>query len=382
IKAFYEPLLRVLGERGIVVAVASAPGADLDDLAAMRGVMVRAVPITRRITPVRDIRAVVALARFLRRRGVRLVHTHTPKGGLVGMLAAWFARVPHRIHTMHGLPLETTHGLRRVALIAAERLTCALADTVCVVSDSLRRRAVALRLAAPDKLRVLGHGTACGVDHHRFEPTAVTARSAAAKRDELRIPQDALVIGFVGRIVYDKGIHTLVDAFTSLVDRYDTLHLLLLGDVEPQHRRLPARTIDTIRRHPRIRHVGFDWNPIPYYAAMDILALPTLREGFGCVLLEAACMELPVVATRTTGCVDAVADGETGILVGPGDGDGLIAALRRLLDNKDLRSALGRAGRTRARTCFGQHRMIQAHLDLYAATAPPLAARCAARGDA
>ncbi|HNQ24255.1 MAG TPA: glycosyltransferase family 4 protein [Phycisphaerae bacterium] len=365
LRAFYLPLLRALNAAGAEVIVVANGDADLDALERASLARVYAVPLLRRISPVLDARSLRRVVRLFRAERPDIVHSHMAKGGLVGMSAARLAGVRHRLHTLHGLPLETARGLTRHLLGSAERLTFRLAQRVCVVSESLRRRAVELRLCSADKTLVLGAGTACGLSLERFTPTADVRERGRRKRREFDIPVDSLVVGFVGRLVYDKGIHLLVKAFVELANRRNDLHLLLLGDHESYRGAVPADAVETIRRHPRIRHAPFDWDPVPYYAAMDVVVLPTYREGWGYTLLEAAAMGLPVVATRTTGCVDAVRDGETGLLVDVGDVAGLIRSLEQLLRDADLRQRLGRAGRQRVEAEFTDQRLVAEHLRLY-----------------
>ncbi|HYW06546.1 MAG TPA: glycosyltransferase family 4 protein, partial [Longimicrobium sp.] len=281
-----------------------------------------------------------------------IVHSHTPKGGLLGMMAAWMNRVPVRIYHIRGLPLMTATGRRRTLLRWTERVACSLAHQVLCVSHSVRDVAVAEGLCPPDKIRVLLGGSGNGVDATgRFDP----ARNAAA-RAELRvkhsIPADAEVLGFVGRVVRDKGIVELAVAWAVLRDEFPSMHLLLVGPLEPQDP-VPPATLEALRADPRVHFVG-PADSAPYYAAMDLLVFPTYREGFPNVPLEAAAMGLAVVATRIPGCVDAVADGETGTLVPAADGVALAGAVRAYLRDPALRMAHGRAGRERALRDFGQ----------------------------
>lgn len=376
--AFYRGLIRALRDAGWEVGVACSPADDLPKLAQLVGPQrVHAVPIARQITPLRDVRSVVALSRSLRQQRYEIVHAHTPKGGLIGMAAAALARVPGRIYTVHGLASETEQGLRRRLIEAAERCSCRLAHRVLAVSPSLRDLLAQRRICPHEKVAILGAGSACGIDLNRFRRTPELRAEAARLRSELGIPAEARVIGFVGRLVPDKGVHTLVTAFSALAKRFADVWLLVVGDLEPHRGQLDARTLQTLSTHPRIRRVPFTDQIERCYAAMDLLTLPTRREGFGLVLLEAGALGLPVVATRVTGCVDAVLDGETGLLVPPDNPHALRAAIERLIADAELAQRLGQAARARVERDFSEPHLVQAHLDLYAALSsrPPRGVR-------
>jgi glycosyltransferase involved in cell wall biosynthesis len=351
--------------RGLRVHALSSPGPDLYAFAEREGVTVSAVEMPRRITPLRDLHAVVGILREMRRIRPTIVHAHTPKGGLLGMIAAAVHRVPVRIYHMRGLPLTGARGMKRRLLWATEWLACRLAHRVLCVSHSVRAEAVDAGICPPGKIEVLLGGSGNGVDAAgRFDPDAYDDGVRAATRARFGIPRDAVVIGFVGRIVRDKGVVELAAAWRELRGRYPHLHLLLVGPFEPQDP-VPAETERLLRDDPRVHLAGMDWNTPPLYAAMDLAVLPTYREGFPNVPLETAAMRLPVVATRIPGCVDAVADGATGLLVPPRDAEALRAALARYLDDPELRLLHGAAGRERVLREFRQEALWEALYDVY-----------------
>jgi lipopolysaccharide/colanic/teichoic acid biosynthesis glycosyltransferase len=270
------------------------------------------------------------------------------------MIAAFFAGVPVRIYSLHGLPLETARGLKRVLLRWTEKISCLLSNRIIPVGASLRRSGLAEGLASPTKMKVLGRGSINGVDAlDRFNPILEVASEAGALRRKLGIPPNARVIGFVGRIVLDKGLEDLVKVWRSLREEYRDLHLLMVGAFEPQDP-ISESSVDLLRSDPRVHLTGNVTSMRPMYGAMQILVLPTYREGFPTVLLEAAAMGLPVIATRVTGCVDAVVDGETGTLVAARSPVQLTDALRSYLEHPELRLERGRAGRDRVLREFRQ----------------------------
>lgn len=341
-----------LRDRGVDVIAVSSPGDHLDAFAKESHADVVAVEMPRKITPLRDLRSLSSLVKTLREQRPDVIHAHTPKGGLLGMIGGWLAGVPVRIYHMRGLPLETATGWRRALLTATERTSCALATRVLCVSNSLREVALREHLVDPDKIAVLANGSGQGVDATgKFDPARLPADARAATRRKHGIPDDAVVLGYFGRLVRDKGIRELLTAWQILRDAYPKLHLILAGVIEERDA-LPADALTALRSDERIHLLGFDWNTPPLYAAMDVVVLPTYREGFPNVPLEAAAMNRPVVATRVSGCVDAIVDGVTGLLVPPRDADALADALRRYIEDPALRAKHGRAARERVLLSF------------------------------
>jgi glycosyltransferase involved in cell wall biosynthesis len=342
---FLQGQVGYLKARGMDVWALSSPGELLDQFAAHVGVPVHDLDMPRRITPLRDLATTARLWRWLRKVRPDIVDAHTPKGGLLGMLGAWLARVPVRVYHMHGLPLMTATGMKRRLLRWAEKVSCLLAHQVVCVSASLRDAAVAEGLCQPDKMAVLHHGSIKGVAAEtEFNPARLGGMVRTATRERYGIPLDAEVIGFAGRVVRDKGLVELVEAWQTLRAERAELRLLVAGDFEPQDP-LPPEVEKLLRTDPRVHLTGFVWDMPPLYMAMDVVVLPTYREGFGTVAIEAAAMELPMIATEVPGCVDAVQDGVTGTLVPPRDAATLTEAIRRYLLDPELRRRHGRAGR-------------------------------------
>jgi glycosyltransferase involved in cell wall biosynthesis len=361
--AYLAGHLRSQVQAGYDVHVISSPGPELELFAASSGAHVHAVEIPRPIDPVNDVRALSRVLLALRRLHPDVVHAHTPKAGLLGMIAARALGVPVRIYHCHGLPFETARGAKRLVLYAAERTACSLASRVLTVSASLREVIIRARLCAPSRIDVPVKGSIGGVDAAtRFRPAAPAARRAA--RCALGVPEDARVIGFVGRLVRDKGIVELVQAWRALSARMADLHWVVVGPFE-ENDAVPEAVVAAMRSDPRIHLVGVDWDTPRLFAAMDVVALPSYREGFPVVALEAAAMGLPIVASRATGCVDAVEDGVTGTLVTVGSPGELESALARYLDDPALRQAHGEAARARAVREYDPERLHAAVQALY-----------------
>jgi len=338
--------------RGFEVHALSSPGEPLDEFGRNLQIAVHPALMPRRITPLVDLGALQQIVRVMRRVRPTIVDAHTPKGGLLAMIAAALCRVPVRIYHQHGLPFMTATGLKRLILRRTERTACWLAHQVICVSDSVRAVAIAEGLCSKQKIKVLGHGSIDGIDANgKFNPARLSAESQQRVRVPYEIPGSAPVMGFVGRIVRDKGLIELARSWRALREEYPTLHLLLAGPFESQDP-IPPDVVAMLRTDPRIHLAGMVRDMPRLYRALDLLVLPTYREGFPASLLEASAMELPVIATRIPGCVDAVRNGETGLLVPVRDAEALTAAVRVYLNDPILRKQHGTNGRQRALSDF------------------------------
>ncbi len=336
-----------MGERGIDVHAVSSPGPELQSFGLEQGIKVHAITMLREINPVADLHAMVGLVLLLRKLNPDIVHAHTPKAGLLGMLAARINGVPVCIYHLHGLPFQTATGVRRRILLCSEWIACRLAHEVLCVSRSTLAAAEQAAVCRPGHGKVLLAGSINGVDAlQQFNPES-TAAGGEELRRRLGIPADAMVLGYVGRVVRDKGIVELFEAWARLRNCYPELYLLVVGTAE-QKDAVPQRILDKLRGDDRVRMTGQVGDTAPCYATLDVFVLPSHREGFGLAALEASAMRVPVVATQICGIVDAVQDGITGLLVAAKDSDALTIAVTRYLDDDELRACHGHAGRARA----------------------------------
>jgi glycosyltransferase involved in cell wall biosynthesis len=344
--SFLRPLALHMSAAGFDVHVVSAPGKELDALAGQPRVTVHAVPMERRVSLLRDLISLARLCRVFLRIRPDIVHANTPKAGLLGMVAAFLTGVRVRVLTIHGLPRMTQTGWLRRVLGVTDKITCLLATRILTVSHSLREATIACGLARPERVETLGYGSNAGLDTRRFDPHGSGAGTRHAVRDRYGIPRDALVVGYVGRLVRDKGIRELSEAWSSLRDEFPEARLLLCGAFEAGDK-VPQNIRGELLGDDRVHFTGgFVDDVVPVYSAIDICVLPSYREGLPTVCLEAGLMKVPVVATRIPGCVDAVEDGVTGLLVEPGSQDAIANALRRLIEDHGLRRQMGEAGRT------------------------------------
>ncbi|HEY2760379.1 MAG TPA: glycosyltransferase family 4 protein [Pirellulales bacterium] len=347
--------------RGYEVIAVANPGEDLDFVAQREQIQTVAVSMRREIQPIADLVSLWRLWRLMRCQRPDIVVAGTAKAGLVGMLAAWLARVSVRIYLLRGLRLETTHGLKRRILLVAEKIAAGCAQRMICVSNSLRDQAIARGIVSPEKAIVLLHGSSNGILADQFAQTPEVRATAKQLRGGWGIPANAPVIGFVGRFVRDKGFVELADAFDQIIAEQPDARLLLVGHYENGDP-VPESYVRRIAEHPQIIRPGFIRDLAPYYGTMDVLAFPTHREGFPNVILQASAAGLPVVAFRATGALDAVEDGVTGALVDVGDVQGLAAALLHYIDDAALRRQHGRAARDRVLRDF-QREPIWAALD-------------------
>jgi glycosyltransferase involved in cell wall biosynthesis len=375
--------VRALRAAGHSVHAISAPGPELERFSELTGATTHAVEMERNIRLSPDVRALRQFIRLLREIQPDIVHAHTPKAGLLATMAAFILRIPVRVYHCHGLRYETARPPLRAVLWGAERMACGLATQVLTVSPSLRDALVQARLVRESKVEVLLAGSIEGVDGGRFRPASVEQKAMA--RASLGIPVDARVIGYVGRLVRDKGVVELYHAWRLVRGVFGNARLVLVGPLEDGDP-VPPEVMAGLHSDPRVHFVGYRTDTLPCYQAMDVVALPTHREGFGVVNLEAAAMALPVVATRVKGCIDAVVDGVTGTLVPSLDPDRLSTALARYLSDAGLRARHGEQGRARALEHFKPEAYWAALTEGYArwtsgAGVPPVA-RLARHGEA
>lgn len=339
---FFKGQLAWLELQDLQVHTVSAPGDELNWVREAERVMTHAIPMTRSFSPFKDLLALWRLVRLYRKFRFTIVHAFTPKGGFLGMLAATIARCPVRLFTIWGLADEYVSFRVRLMRLA-DKVSCALAQRVFVECPSIAELAVAKGICPSRKLAVLPAWSTSSLDSE-FKDLADLAQSRAAARRDWRLPPDAVVLGFVGRVVRDKGVHELIQAFESLAPEFPELHLLVVGVREAED----AVGEDILRRmdqHACIRCTGFQKDVRRFLSAMDVLVHPSYREGLPTAPLEAAAMGLPVIATRIPGCVDAVQDGRSGLLVPPRDSEALAEAIRYYLKNPDVRQQHGRNGR-------------------------------------
>ncbi|MDO8465884.1 MAG: glycosyltransferase family 4 protein [Gallionella sp.] len=316
--------------------------------------------IERKASPWRDMLALVQLVILFRRERFDLVHSIMPKTGFLSMPAAWMAGVPNRVHTFTGQVWANKRGWRRRILKQFDKLIVLFATHILVDSPSQRDFLVSEGVLQQGQGIVIGHGSICGVDAHRFHPDTQTK---AATRAELCISLEQTVILFLGRLNRDKGMPELAAAFADIAANHVDVMLVLVGaeeDVSFSHmQELCGKHSD------RLRRVNFTPNPERYMAAADIFCLPSHREGFGQVIIEAGASGVPAVASRIYGVTDAIEEGKTGLLFPAGDATALKQALLELIENRDLRRKMGEAAQLRALELFPSDKITRGMLVFY-----------------
>jgi len=320
------------------------------------------IGVERKPSPLKDLKTLLQLLIIFRRERYDLIHSLSPKTGLLGMIAAWLANTPLRVHTFQGEVWITRTGLWRFLLKTLDTVMARCATHLLVVSRSEESFLIREGVVSAGRLEMLANGSICGVDTARFRPDA---EARVRVRELLGIPASDQVILYVGRFNIDKGLLDLASAFARIKAAYPNAHLLFVGPDEENIRPKIEKICDAFTHH--LHFVGYTSQPELYMAASDLLCLPSYREGFGMVLLEAAATGLPTIGSRIYGITDAIVDGVTGLLFEPADVVDLTNKLMLLLNDKALARRLGDAGQKRAHTDFRNDKVSLALLDYYRA---------------
>jgi glycosyltransferase involved in cell wall biosynthesis len=356
---FVLPLLTGLQQRGYELCTISADGPELS-LVEELGVQAHRIAMTRTVTPRADLKSLVEVTRRLQTIRPDLVHSHNPKAGLLGTIAARFAGIRSRIYHVHGSPLLTATGLRRPLFWLTESVSHTWAKAPLAVSPSLRGALVDAGVLGAGRARVLGRGSASGIDIQKF--TALTNRPRGALlRAHYQIPKDALVLGFAGRLIEEKGLSELASAWRALTREFPQAWLMVAGSpdgIEPPF-------VRELSELPRVIMLGQVRDMLSFYESIDVLTLPSYREGLSTVLLEALAFEVPVVASEVVGAVDLIQPSVTGLLVPARDSSALASALRILLSDADARKKMGARGRDFVRQFFEREELLDALVAFY-----------------
>lgn len=334
--------LRYMNRQGFDVFTASSYDENVEDIVNREGVQHFALPLTRTLNPISDLWALYKTILLIRRIRPDIVHTHSPKAGIVGMLAAWLCKVPVRLHTVAGLPLMETEGAKKKLLIWVEKIAYACSHYVLSNSMKLREYILNEIYDNKDKVVVLGKGSTNGIDLSYFNDQAVSDVVLSKTRNELNIEEGDYVLCFVGRLTYYKGVNELVKAFIKLKDKNTRqLKLLLVGPFEDLNP-LEFDILKEIKNNDNIIAVGHQNDIRPYLLLSDIFVFPSYREGFPQSLMQAAAMGLACVATNINGCNEIIEDGQSGLLIHPKNTEAIVEKVQLLVDNDALRSTLAK----------------------------------------
>lgn len=340
-----------------VIGISSGPKTELETVGKREGVNIILVNMTRFITPFKDIKAVWKLFRVFRKERPLIVHTHTPKAGTVGMLAAKLAGVPHRLHTVAGMPLLEAVGAKRKLLDFVEKVTYSCATKIYPNSPGLKNIIIANKYVKKSKLKVIGVGSSNGIDTNYFDPAQVEWEKKDQIKKELGISSDDFVFIFIGRLVRDKGLNELIEAFDLLSRDSATvsrIKLILVGSYENELDPLKNKTIDSIESNSNIITAGFQKDVRPYLAISNVLTFPSYREGFPNVVLQAGAMGLPSIVTNINGCNEIVNHNENGIIIPVKNAEALYEAMVKFLQEEKFYQNLRKNARTLIITRYEQ----------------------------
>lgn len=318
-KVLLKGQLRFMASNGFDVKGVSSEGEELKEVRENEGIVMEAINMSRKITPFQDLKSFWEMWNFLRKEKPQIVHTHTPKAGIIGMLAARLAGVPYRLHTVAGLPLIEATGTKRKILNFVEKLTYSSATRVYPNSKGLYDFILQNNFTQSNKLKIIANGSSNGINTTFFNPAQVSEIEKVALREKLNIQPDDFVFVFVGRIVSDKGINELIKAFSELQTAENNeltgIKLLLVGGLESDLDPLNPETLAEINQNKDIISAGFQQDVRPFFAISDALAFPSYREGFPNVVMQAGAMGLPSIVSDINGCNEIIVEGENGLII-------------------------------------------------------------------
>lgn len=356
---FIEPSVLPLKDK-YEVQILSSPGERLNQMGVKYGVKIHPLYMFRRISPFQDLKSLYKLIRLFRRESPDIVHSMTPKAGLLCMLAAWITRVPRRVHTFTGLVWPTSSGISRRILMCTDWLTCACATHVIPEGQGVLNDLQ--KYITKKTMRVLGYGNVCGIDLKRFSRTDKVMEIAK----NIRV-NGVFSFLFVGRIVKEKGINELVMAFDELNKKYPTTRLFLVGNYEADLGPLNPDTINKINSNSAINAVGAKYGNdlLAYYAASDCFVFPSYREGFPNVVIEAGAMGLPSIVTDINGSRDIIVDGKNGIIIPSKNYVVLYNSMEQMILDKELKRCLASNAREMIEKRYEQSFVTGCLLDFY-----------------
>jgi glycosyltransferase involved in cell wall biosynthesis len=298
------------------------------------GVRFKHIEMTRKITPIKDFISLIKLISFLKKERPLIIHSHTPKAGILAMLASKITNIPIRLHTVAGLPLMEEKGSKKKLLELIEKLTYSFSTFVFTNSNGLYKYIIDNNYVSKSKLKVIGNGSSNGVDVNYFSPTSVSEKEKEKLKLSLGILENDFTFVFVGRIVADKGINELINAFDTISFQNNAIKLLLVGEQESHLDPLNENTLKLISTNKNIIKTGFQKDIRPFLAVSDALVFPSYREGFPNVIMQAGAMELPVIATNINGCNEIIVNEKNGVLIELKNNGAIVKAMVRLIEDE------------------------------------------------
>lgn len=355
----------MLGRSGAHLTVITSDGVGIDVLRNTLEIFCHVIDIRRAVSPGRDLLALLRLFIFFRKTRTQIAHSTTPKAGLLTAIAAFAAGVPVRLHTFTGQPWVGMHGAKGWIARMSDVIVGKLNTKCYADSASQRQFLIAQNVLGSHRLAVIGAGSLAGVDISRFDRARFSVADRAKLKQSLGIPHASPTLLFVGRITKDKGVRELLQAFGVLKAEIPQVHLILVGPLDTESGVEGSLSLDEITQLDDVQCVGYTDSPESYMAIADVLCLPSYREGFGTVVIEAAAMGLPTVGSDIYGLTDAIVHGETGLLVPSKNVAELTLAVGRLLKERDTRVGMGEAARKRALDLFDAEKFNRMILEEY-----------------
>lgn len=338
LNGLFKGQLKMLNEHFELVGV-SSPGFALEETHQREGIRVIALPMERRISPLRDFISLIRMVLLFLKERPDMIHSYTPKAGLISMLAGWIACVPVRMHTFTGLVFPTATGLKQKFLTWTDRLTCVCATHINPEGNGVKQDLIRYHITRKP-LKVIANGNVNGVDLEYFQKSPEVMQ--AAKK---YIKEDVFTFCFVGRIVRDKGINELIGAFVSLQKKYQNIRLILLGRFEQNLDPVSEETRKHIFNHPAIEFMDYQKDIRPFLAASDALVFPSYREGFPNVVLQAGAMGLPAIVTNINGCNEIIEQDMNGVIIEPKNEESLYTAMEFFFLNQEEIHIMARKSR-------------------------------------
>ena len=328
--------LKFMHDNGFDVYMISSPDKNISLIERRESAKFLGVKMSRKISPFQDMISLIKIVFILYKLKPGIVHTHTPKAGLLGMLASWMTNIPVRLHTVAGLPLMEAKGFKRMVLNFTEKLTYRFATKVYCNSNNLLEYIIDKKFIDPQKIRVIGNGSSNGIDTSYFKISEKILNESEDLKKEFAVTNENFVFIYVGRLVKDKGIEELVHAFLNINSSHPNTKLLLVGPLEPLRDPLSLECLDKINSCASIISTGFKDDIHPWLAMSSVLVFPSYREGFPNVPMQAGCFDLPCIVTDINGCNEIIQDEINGLIIPVKNIEALTHAMQRILMDKKL----------------------------------------------